>query len=43
MTISMEIGWKRVSAAKCHDHDEIFTNENSEHIRGSLVLIADTQ
>ena len=31
------------SAAKCHEYHEIFTNENNEHIRGSLMLIADTQ
>ena len=30
------------SAAKCHEHHEIFTNENNAHIRGSLMLIADT-
>ena len=26
-----------------HEHHEIFTNENNEHIRGSMMLIADTQ
>ena len=31
------------SAAKCHEYHEIFTNENNEHIRGSLMFIADTQ
>ena len=31
------------SVAKCHNHHEMFTNENNEHIRGSLMLIADTQ
>ena len=31
------------SAAKCHEHHEIFTNENNEHLRGSLMIIADTQ
>ena len=31
------------SAAKCHEYHEIFTNENNEHIRGSLMLIADSQ
>ena len=30
----------RSIAAKCHEHHEIFTNE---HIRSSLMLIADTQ
>uniref|UniRef100_A0A8W7P881 MADF domain-containing protein n=1 Tax=Anopheles coluzzii TaxID=1518534 RepID=A0A8W7P881_ANOCL len=29
------------SAAKCHEHHEMFPNENNEHIRGSLSLIAD--
>lgn len=32
----------RTSAAKCHGHCEIFTNENNEHVRGRLILIADT-
>ena len=31
------------SAAKCHECHGIFTNENNEHIRGSLMLIADSQ
>lgn len=31
------------SAAKCHEPHEIFTNENKEHIRGSLLLIANSQ
>ena len=26
-----------------HEYDETFTNENNEHIRGSLMLIADSQ
>ena len=30
------------SAAKCHEYHEILTNKNNEHIRGSLMLIADT-
>ena len=28
-----------ISAAKCHEYHEIFTNENNEHIRGSLMLV----
>ena len=32
-----------VSAAKCHEHHKIFTNENNKHIRGGLMLIGDTQ
>ena len=34
------------SAAKCDDYREptkTFTNRNNKHVRGSLVLIADTQ
>ena len=31
------------SAAKCREHHEIFTNEYNEHIRGSLMLIDDSQ
>ena len=31
------------SAAKCHEHHEIFTKENNEHMRGSLMIMADTQ
>ena len=31
------------SAAICHEHHEIFTNEDDKHIRGGLILIADTQ
>ena len=27
-----------LSAAKCHERHEIFTNENNEHIRASLML-----
>ena len=27
----------------CHEHHEIFPNENNEHIHGSMMLIADTQ
>ena len=30
-------------AAKCTEHHEIFTIQNNEHIRGSLMLIVDTQ
>ena len=33
----------QTSAAKCHEYLEIFTNANNEHIRGSLMLIADSQ
>ena len=31
------------SAAKCHKHHAMFIIENNEHIRGSLMVIADTQ